>query len=830
MGRSEAQSASIPMGRSLEESQTLLAQTTAALSLPRPLDLSGIVDVSDIVELSRSGQLLTIGELCSVKRTLRSARRLMEQLEEFCSSDCSQRISPLLEILQNCNFLVELEQKIEFCVDCSLSVVLDRASDDLKIIRSERKDNMDALESLLRSISDQVFRAGGIDKPLITNRRSRMCVGIKVSHRYLLQGGVVLNVSGSGTTYFMEPKEAVNLNNMEVRLANAEKDEEHAILSLLTSELGKSVADINDLLDRIKEVDLAVARAGYAKWLNGVCPTLNSVASNGTLLVDIEGIHHPLLLEPCLSRLKDVQRPNCGNSQQFDERVAINYSREPPDEVSNFPVPIDIKIRQGTSVVIVSGPNAGGKTASMKTFGLISLMSKAGLYLPAKRIPALPWFDLVLADIGDHQSLERSLSTFSAHILRIVKILEVASKNSLVLIDEIGSGTDPSEGVALSASTLQYLKDRVNLAVVTTHYADLSHLKEINDQFENAAMEFSLDTLQPTYQVLWGCAGDSNALRIARRIGFDNKIIDRAESWLKKLMPEKQGQRKGMLYTSLSEERDKMENRARGASSLRSDVMDLYHEIEGEAHDLDWREKALITKETQQVEKELQIVKSQINTVVQDFEEQLRTAAVDQYSSLIRKAESAIASILKSHCPMTDVFSDDMGDLHTPIPGEQVQVKRLAGKVATVVEVSEDDGTVLVQYGKVRFRVDRRGVQALEESTAASPSSRLKKQARVPRNLDSLGKRKDEELSYGPMIQTSKNTVDLRGMRLEEASRALDMAIAARELYSLLFIIHGMGTGVLKEHVVELLENHPRVVKFEQESPMNYGCTVAFIK
>lgn len=403
MGRSEAQSGSIPIGRSLEESQTLLAQTTAALSLPRPLDLSGIVDVSDIIELSLSGQLLTIGELCSVKRTLRSARRLMEQLEEFYSSDCSQRISPLLEILQNCNFLVELEQKIEFCVDCSLSVVLDRASDDLKNIRSERKDNMDALESLLRSISNQVFRAGGIDRPLITKRRSRMCVGIKASHRSLLQGGVVLNVSSSGTTYFMEPKEVVNLNNMEVRLANAEKDEEHVILSLLTSELGKSAADVNDLLDRIKEVDLAVARAGYAKWLDGVCPTLNSAASNGTLLVDIEGIHHPLLLEPCLSRLKDVQRPTYGGSQQFDERIAINCSREPPDEVSNFPVPIDIKIRRGTSVVIISGPNAGGKTASMKTFGLVSLMSKAGLYLPAKRIPVLPWFDLVLADIGDHQ-------------------------------------------------------------------------------------------------------------------------------------------------------------------------------------------------------------------------------------------------------------------------------------------------------------------------------------------------------------------------------------------------------------------------------------------
>ena len=219
----------------------------------------------------------------------------------------------------------------------------------------------------------------------------------------MLPGGVVLNVSSSGATYFMEPKEVVSLNNMEVRLANAEKDEEHAILSFLTSELGKSAADINDLLDGVKEVDLAIARAGYAKWLNGVCPALNAVVSDGTLLVDIEGIHHPLLLEPCLSSLKDVQRSNCRNSQQFDEWVATNCSRELPDEVSNFPVPIDIKIRRGTSVVIISGPNAGGKTASMKTFGLVSLMSKAGLFLPAKSIPVLPWFDLVLADIGDPQ-------------------------------------------------------------------------------------------------------------------------------------------------------------------------------------------------------------------------------------------------------------------------------------------------------------------------------------------------------------------------------------------------------------------------------------------
>ncbi|KNA03291.1 hypothetical protein SOVF_210620 [Spinacia oleracea] len=828
MGHSLARNGSIPMGRNLDESQRLLAQTTAALGLPSPLNFSGVNDVSDIVETAASGVVLSIGELCSVKRTLRSAKRLLQQLLQY-SSDDDGRSYPLLEILQNCNFLVELEQKIEYCVDCKLSIVLDRASDDLKFIRSERKKNMDALDSLLRSVSHKVFQAGGIDKAVVTNRRSRMCVGIKASHRSLLPGGVVLDVSSSGATYFMEPKEAVDLNNMEVWLANSERDEERAILSMLASELGKSAADINDLLYRIQEVDLAVARAGYANWLGAVCPILYPVTDQDALLVDVEGVRHPLLLEPCLGSLKDVPGPSSGNSENLNGEAGVMSFKELPDEEHKFPIPIDIKIGCKTSVVIISGPNAGGKTASMKTLGLVSLMSKAGLYLPAKSIPKLPWFDFVLADIGDHQSLEQSLSTFSGHILRIGKILEVASKDSLVLIDEIGSGTDPSEGVALSSSILQYLKDRVSLAVVTTHYADLSRLKYMDARFENAAMEFSLDTLQPTFQVLWGTSGESNALRIARRIGFNDKIIDHAESWLEKLMPEKQAQRKGQLYQSLLEERNRMGEQARRAASLHSDVMDLYNEIEDESQNLEWREKALIAKETQQVEEELDLVKLKLDRVVQEFENQLRIADIDQYGSLVKKAESAIGSLVENHRPMLDRVSEDMAVLHTPQPGEQVHVKRLGGKLATVVEVSEDDETILIQHGKVRFRVDRSGIQPIEGTTAGS-RSHSKKQARIPGYSNYIGGKKDDELPYGAIVQTSKNTLDLRGMRVEEASHTLSMAIAARESRSLLFIIHGMGTGILKECVIEMLRNHQRIDKFEQESPMNYGCTVAFIK
>lgn len=330
------------------------------------------------------------------------------------------RYSPLLEILQDCNFLVGLERKIQICIDCNLSVILDRASEDLEIIRSERKRNIDILDSLLKEVSSRIFQAGGIDRPLITKRRSRMCVGIRASHRYLLPDGVVLNVSSSGATYFMEPKEVIDLNNMEVRLSNSEKAEERAILSMLTFEIANSESEINYLLNRILEVDLAFARAAYAQWMNGVCPIFSlgtfegydSVEQengilvaheNDDLTINIEGIRHPLLLGSSLENISENLTLRSRNAAELDDGNGAMDSKYISQSISDFPVPVDFKIRQGTRVVVISGPNTGGKTASMKTLGLASLMSKAGMHLPAKNSPILPWFDLILADIGDHQ-------------------------------------------------------------------------------------------------------------------------------------------------------------------------------------------------------------------------------------------------------------------------------------------------------------------------------------------------------------------------------------------------------------------------------------------
>ncbi|XP_017223064.1 uncharacterized protein LOC108199653 isoform X2 [Daucus carota subsp. sativus] len=731
---------------------------------------------------------------------------------------------------------MELEQKINFCIDCKFSVILDRASEELEIIRSERKGNMENLESLLKQVSSQIFQAGGIDRPLVTTRRSRMCVGVRASHRNLLPGGVLLNVSSSGATYFMEPKEAVELNNMEVRLSNHEKAEEKAIFSMLTSQIAESKTEIKYLLDRILEIDFAVARASHARWLSAVRPNLVSkpskcIESGGVdyLSVNIEGIQHPLLLEASFRASSDFVESNSSHSRNG----TMNSELLPGPY--DFPVPIDIKIKCGTRVIVISGPNTGGKTASLKTLGLASIMMKAGMYLPAKKNPSLLWFDLILADIGDHQSLEQSLSTFSGHLSWLWKILEVVSEDSLILIDEIGSGTDPSEGVALSTSILQYLKDRVSLAVVTTHYADLSLMKETDSRFENAAMEFSLETLQPTYRVIWGSTGESNALRIAESIGFDAEIISCAHAWVQRLMPDKMQKRKGLLYQSLMEERSRLEAQAGRAASLYRDVMHLYNEIQEEAVDLAQREELIKATETQLIRIEIRSGISQIEDIVNEFEKQLRNARTDEFNSLLKQSESAVASVVEAY-RRTKVFpiGGTPASSYMPQIGEKVNVKGLGYKFATVVEVDEDDGTVLVQCGKMKVRVDISSIclppPSVKDATRNS-APHMKKTGQRSRSSRNFPKdNSDEVVSYGPVIQTSKNTVDLRGMRVDEASRQLKLAIGATGSNSILFIIHGMGTGVIKECTLEILGKHPRVEKFEQESPMNYGCTVAHIK
>ncbi|CAN6236691.1 unnamed protein product [Urochloa humidicola] len=817
-GRAACVEGRVAVGRSREESERLIEQTAAAVLLSVPLDFAGVEDVSSVVAEATGGRLLAVREICGVGRSIRAARGVFDQLWSLAEETQDGRYSPLLDILQGCDFLTELVQGIEFCLDSTFSLVLDRASKKLETIRRERRRNIEKLDSHLKDTATKIFQAGGIDSPVVTKRRSRMCVGVKASHKHLVPGGIVLSSSGSGATYFMEPRDAVELNNREVKLSGDERAEELVILGLLTSSIADSQLKIRNLMDKVLELDLACARGSYALWTNGVKPSFSDSYSSSQsdqsddYSVYIEGIRHPLLLEQSL----------------MAEGSTVG--------ASEMPVPLDMWVEKDARIVVISGPNTGGKTATMKTLGLASLMSKAGMFFPAKGRPRIPWFDQVLADIGDHQSLEHSLSTFSGHISRLRKIVDVVSEDSLVLIDEIGSGTDPSEGVALSTSILKYLASKVNLAIVTTHYADLSRLQSVDSRFENAAMEFCLETLQPTYRILWGSTGNSNALSIAKSIGFDQKVLDRAQEWVEKLLPDKQKERQCLLYSSLLDERNILESQANEAASVLSQIEGLYNEIRSEADGLESRAAALRTIETQKVQQELKAVKSQMDTIIKNFEVQLKNSELEQYNSLMRKAEAATASVVAAHQPNEITFNDDeKQSSFVPQIGDKVYVQGLGGgTMATVIETLGEDGSCMVQYGKIKVQVKRNKMKLVQRgANETATSSSVKPKSRTPKQRSAAAEAnqsQDGSISFGPVVQTSKNTVDLRGKRVSEASYELQMAIDACRPYQVLFVVHGMGTGAVKDRAIDVLRNHPRVARFEDESPLNYGCTVAYIQ
>lgn len=317
-------------------------------------------------------------------------------------------MNSLQAILQDSNLCSDLEAAIEHCLDCTRSIVLDRASAKLASIRSKRTENSKALEALMKETAAMVYSAGGMDSQLVTKRRGRMCVAVRAPQKGLLKGGVTLDVSNSGATYFMEPEPALHFNNEEIQLAEEEKLEEIAVLRQLTFKLLGVSKDVVDLLERVIALDLACARASHGAWLNAARPTfLSSMAASSQedlLLVDIKGVRHPLLLGSALGPPMNAHR--FGILRQKTKPRNVKDAVESLERI--LPVPVDIAIRSGVKVVTITGPNTGGKTAALKTLGVVALMAKAGLCLPASGTPRLPWFDSILADIGDDQVWQHS--------------------------------------------------------------------------------------------------------------------------------------------------------------------------------------------------------------------------------------------------------------------------------------------------------------------------------------------------------------------------------------------------------------------------------------
>ena len=564
---------------SLAETEQLLTQTKEVYHLETALTTSlsfeGIHDIGDSLERAQLHGILSCVELLAIATTLAGMRNLRRVI------DSQPSIPVLKELVEDLRTYPELEQEIHHCID-ERAEVADRASPQLGAIRGQLKQVRDRIYQTLQQIMQR--QSGAIQQQLITQRSDRFVIPVKAPQKDSIPG-IVHDSSTTGATLYIEPNAIVEMNNRLRVLLRQEKAEEEAILRALTEKVAAVNEDLERLLAIATTLDLATARARYSYWLKANPPRfINRSAAD---LITLRQLRHPLLIW----------------QHQHEQGPAV--------------VPIDLMISPHIRVVAITGPNTGGKTVTLKTLGLAALMAKIGLFIPAREPVELPWFDEVLADIGDEQSLEQSLSTFSGHIRRITRILAAMSQESLVLLDEVGAGTDPSEGSALAIALLQHLADYAGLTVATTHYGELKALKYQDERFENAAVEFDDVSLSPTYRLLWGIPGRSNALTIASRLGLSSEIIEVAKTHV----APSGGAEINQVIAGLESQRRQQEIKAKEAAVLLAQAEKLNQEVSQAARSLEEREQLLRQQQEQTLLNELAQAKAEIAQVIRRLQE-----------------------------------------------------------------------------------------------------------------------------------------------------------------------------------------------------------------
>ena len=828
----------------LAESQGLLAQTKEAYlletKLPGGLKFEGIEDIGDAVERARLQGVLSGAELLAIATTLAGARTLRRLI------DAQDEVPTLQALLVPLRTYPELEQDIHRCID-DRGKVTDRASPKLVGIRDQLRQQRDRIHSKLQSIMQRSPNA--VQEPLITQRGDRFVLPVKSSHKDVISG-IVHDVSTSGATLYIEPHSIVSWGNHLRQLLRQEQVEEEAVRRQLSEQVAAVAEDLEVLLAIATTLDLATARARYSFWLGGNPPRFVNFGTpdptdNSAPNPDVSGV--PALaqspaasppLEPIV--LRQLRHPLLVWQQQHEQGTAV--------------VPIDLVIRPSIRVVAITGPNTGGKTVTLKTLGLAALMAKVGLFIPAREPVEIPWFSQVLADIGDEQSLQQSLSTFSGHIRRISRILAAihtpatasvsastsdaqtdrttpptpppnAPQTPLILLDEIGAGTDPTEGSALAIALLRHLADHAPLTIATTHYGELKALKYQDERFENASVEFDDVSLSPTYRLLWGIPGRSNALTIARRLGLDGDIVEAAQSQA----GVEASQDVNQVIAGLETQRRQQEEKHREAEALVKQTERLYQEVSRKAAMLRQREQELLQQQEVAVQGAIAQARQDIAQVIRQLQRGNPTAqAAQQATDALNQVGDRHLLSRKQPAKPKPGFRPGVGD--------RVRIPRL-GQLAEVLSEPDAANEITVRFGLMKMTVSLADVESLQgekaeltpkaepgkaELAKASRSKALKTEAAEPAT---------EPRTTAPAVRTSRNTVDLRGSRVADAEVVLERAIASAQAGPL-WIIHGHGTGKLRQGVHEFLKQHPQISQFEPaaQSDGGSGVTVAQVE
>ncbi len=737
--------------RDLREAARLLQETDEAVraaGVKGSAPFGGITDVRPFLTRAKLGGVLQPSELMDIAQNIAGIRKI----KRYAVSVAEEAQIPLLEDL--CEPLTDqkqLEQEIRRCID-EQGDVLDAASPELAQVRREIRTNegraREKLESMIRSSSAQKM----LQETIITIRGDRYVIPVKQEYRGHF-GGIVHDQSGSGATLFIEPEAVVQLNNKLRELKLREQKEIERILRELSGQAGLKADLLIGDTETLGLLDFIFAKAALAAADFATLPKMNDEG-----LVDLRRARHPLI---------------------------------DPKQV----VPIDVELGREYSAIIVTGPNTGGKTVSLKTIGLLSLMAMSGLFVTAAEGSTLCVFDGIYADIGDEQSIEQNLSTFSSHMTNLISMLGQVTTRSLVLLDELGAGTDPAEGSALAIAILEHLHRIGCRIVATTHYSELKAYAYNRKGIINASMEFDAATLRPTYRLLVGVPGRSNAFAIAERLGLPRSIIEHAKGEVSE-----EELKVDTMIASLEQDRRHAESERAAAERLRAEIERLRQQIEDERRKFQEQRVKLLDEAREEARASVAKARREAEAIIAD----LRKMAMEEGASIKEHRLAEAKRRLEEAVPAPAARPRPAAGKPAKIEaGDEVKVHSLGGQKGHVVELA-GSGEAIVQLGIMKMKVALADLEPVRKPAAAKAPVQT---------APSVRRTRDEHV---------KTELDLRGSTLDEAILEVDRFLDEAFLANLgqVYLIHGKGTGALRSGVQDFLRRHKHVKSFRLG---NYG-------
>jgi len=780
-------SASMDLARSLEPTDSYdlalarLAETTEARNLfsTNDIGVGGAHDIRPAADLAARGGVLDPQQLLDVKSTLISCREIKKSLER--KMDEYPRLAQMAAGLPESHGIVDAITRVL----SERGEVLDSASPKLATLRREIKIAHDRLMSRLQKyLTDS---ASKLQEPIITQRDGRYVIPLRAEFKGQIKA-VVHDQSSSGATLFVEPLPVVELNNKVRELELAERDEERRILHELSVQVGEHRDEINYGVENLAMLDLIFAKAKYAEELKASEPVLHSMKDERGKRKGESNQSSVISEQSQIANRNSLIQLLCARHPLLDPQTVV---------------PTDIDPKPGTRAIVITGPNTGGKTVSLKTVGLFALMAQSGLHIPAQSGSELPIFHDVFADIGDEQSIEQSLSTFSGHITNIIRILKKIDSRSLVIFDELGAGTDPQEGAALARAILNHLLETGCTTLVATHYPELKTFAHSTEGVVNASLEFDIKTLRPTYHLTIGLPGRSNALLIAQRLGLPQPIIESAKG---EISPD--DLRADKLLDDIRKERNRTSRERQKLEKARDKLEAQTKELEKRLEKIEDERREVIAKARAEGELEVAVLKRNIDSLKSQLKKAKQPLeALKAIEEKIEEVEQRVEAPVERKVQQPAVISNQALRL-----GERVTVSTLKAE-GVVTALGESDAEVQIGSLRVRARMSELVRKGREEEIPEE-----KQEAVISKQLAS---------SKSPGLE-----LNLRGKLVEDGLDELERYLERAYSSGLLFvrIVHGKGTGKMREAVRNALKGSPYVSSYEEPKDGEGGAGVTVAK